>query len=195
MRARCLSPIALLLSILPSTHPSAETLGDARVGFTAERVLILDGRRFVGRMWHMPSEQRHEQDFPAMHLILILRRVVRAPGAAINSESLERIEFRHSRISTRDLGARALCPLLPSRRPSRSRIRLSRRTEPFDSLAAKPCVPATLPTTRLWRHAHRLHVPPCQARPEPNSRIRQARTYGIDSRATELAFHDLAGGS
>jgi len=72
MRARRLSPIALLLSILPSTHPSAETLGDARVGFTAERVLILDGRRFVGRMWPMPGEQRHEQDFPAMHPILIL---------------------------------------------------------------------------------------------------------------------------
>ena len=108
MRAYRLSLIALLLSILPSTHPSAETLGDARVGFTAERVLILDGLRFVGPMWHMPSEQRHEQDFPAMHLILILRRVVRAPGAAINSEPLERIEFRHSRISTRDLGARAL---------------------------------------------------------------------------------------
>ena len=43
-----------------------------------------------------------------MHLILILRRVATVPGAAINSEPLERIEFRHSRISTRDLGARAL---------------------------------------------------------------------------------------
>jgi hypothetical protein len=36
------------------------------------------------------------------------RRVATAPGAAINSEPFERIEFRHSRISTRDLGARAL---------------------------------------------------------------------------------------
>ena len=35
-------------------------------------------------------------------------RVATAAGAAINSEPFERIEFRHSRISTRDLGARAL---------------------------------------------------------------------------------------
>jgi len=73
MRALRLSPIALSLSILLSTHAVAETLGDARVGFTAERVLILDGRSFVGRMWHMPGEQRHEQDFPAIKPILILR--------------------------------------------------------------------------------------------------------------------------
>jgi hypothetical protein len=51
----------------------AETLGDARVGFTAERVLILDGRSYVGRMWHMPGEQRHEQDLQAMKPVLILR--------------------------------------------------------------------------------------------------------------------------
>jgi hypothetical protein len=73
MRALRLSPIALSLAILLSTHAVAETLGDARVGFTAERVLILDGRSFVGRMWHMPGEQRHEQDFPAIKPILILR--------------------------------------------------------------------------------------------------------------------------
>ena len=70
MRALRLSPIALSLAILLSTHAVAETLGDARVGFTAERVLILDGRSFVG---HMPGEQRHEQDFPAIKPILILR--------------------------------------------------------------------------------------------------------------------------
>ena len=68
-----LFPAAALLSILASTHSPAETLGDARVGFTAERVLVLDGRRYVGRMWHMPGEQRHEQDFPAIKPIFILR--------------------------------------------------------------------------------------------------------------------------
>ena len=73
MRALRLSPIALSLAILLSTHAVAETLGDARVGFTAERVLILDGRSFVGRMWHMPGEQRHEQDFPALKPVFILR--------------------------------------------------------------------------------------------------------------------------
>jgi hypothetical protein len=48
-------------------------LGDAQVGFTAERVLVLDGRRYVGRMWHMPGEQRHEQDLPAIKPVFILR--------------------------------------------------------------------------------------------------------------------------
>ena len=72
MRAPYLSPIALLLSILLSPHALGETIGDARVGFTAERVLILDGQSFAGRMWHMPGEQRHEQAFPEMKPIVIL---------------------------------------------------------------------------------------------------------------------------
>ena len=67
-----LSPIVLSFSILVSTPAVAETIGDARVGFTAERVLILDGRSFVGRMWHMPGEQRHEQDLPAIRPVFIL---------------------------------------------------------------------------------------------------------------------------
>jgi hypothetical protein len=59
--------------MLVSTDLSAEILGDARVGFTAERVLVLDGRRYVGKMWHMPGEQRHEQDLPAIRPVFILR--------------------------------------------------------------------------------------------------------------------------
>jgi hypothetical protein len=51
----------------------AETLGDARVGFSAERVLVINGQTYVGRMWHMPGEQRHEQDLPALRPIFILR--------------------------------------------------------------------------------------------------------------------------
>jgi len=73
MSALCPSSIAFSLLVLVSTHAQAETIGDARVGFTAERVLILDGRSFVGRMWHMPGEQRHEQEFPALKPVFILR--------------------------------------------------------------------------------------------------------------------------
>jgi hypothetical protein len=69
----CLLPAAVLLSMLGATQSPAETLGDARVGFTAERVLVLDGRRYVGRIWHMPGEQRHEQDLPAINPVFILR--------------------------------------------------------------------------------------------------------------------------
>jgi hypothetical protein len=69
----CLLPAAILLSMFGATQSGAETLGDARVGFTAERVLVFDGRRYVGRIWHMPGEQRHEQDLPAIKPIFILR--------------------------------------------------------------------------------------------------------------------------
>src|SRR5271156_5784943 len=65
------SPLAVLALIMASA--SAETLGDARVGFSAERVLVVDGQSYVGRMWHMPGEQRHEQDLPALKPIFILR--------------------------------------------------------------------------------------------------------------------------
>src|SRR5437588_262353 len=46
--------IAFPLAVLsPSAAPaSAETLGDARVGFSAERVLVIDGQSYVGPMWH-----------------------------------------------------------------------------------------------------------------------------------------------
>jgi hypothetical protein len=67
-----LSPITFLLSVFLSAHAFGETLGDARVGFSAERILVVDGRRYVGRMWHMPGEQRHEQELPAINPVFIL---------------------------------------------------------------------------------------------------------------------------
>jgi hypothetical protein len=64
----------LLVALLQSAGlASAETLGDARVGFSAERVLIIDGKSYVGKMWHMPGEQRHEQALPALKPVFILR--------------------------------------------------------------------------------------------------------------------------
>jgi hypothetical protein len=56
-----------------SADALAETLGDARVGFSAERLLVVDGRSYVGRMWQMPGEQRHEQQLPAISPVFILR--------------------------------------------------------------------------------------------------------------------------
>jgi hypothetical protein len=65
---------SLLCSLLPSpTKVLADTLGDARVGFTAERILVIDGHSYVGRMWHMPGEQRHEQQLSGIKPIFILR--------------------------------------------------------------------------------------------------------------------------
>jgi hypothetical protein len=51
----------------------AETLGDARIGFNAERILTIDGRTYVGKMWHMPGRQRHEQELSALRPVFILR--------------------------------------------------------------------------------------------------------------------------
>jgi hypothetical protein len=73
MRATRLLSTAFVLSLLPWTHAVGETLGDARVGFSAERVLVVDGQKYVGRMWQMPGEQRHEQELPAISPVFILR--------------------------------------------------------------------------------------------------------------------------
>ena len=73
MRPICLALIIFLLSPLVSPPAPAETLGDARVGFSAERVLVIDGQRYLGKMWHMPGEQRHEQELPAIKPVFILR--------------------------------------------------------------------------------------------------------------------------
>jgi len=51
---------------------AGETLGNPQIGFRAERVLVFDGRRYVGRMWNMPGEQRHEQPLAAFDPVFIL---------------------------------------------------------------------------------------------------------------------------
>jgi hypothetical protein len=65
----------LLLAISPPIGGGvlAETLGNARVGFSAERVLVIDGKSYIGKMWHMPGAQRHEQALPTLKPIFILR--------------------------------------------------------------------------------------------------------------------------
>jgi hypothetical protein len=42
MRATRLFPTIFALSVLLSAHAVGETLGDARVGFSAERLLVVD---------------------------------------------------------------------------------------------------------------------------------------------------------
>lgn len=65
--------LALLAPLLAGGVPAqAGTLGDPAVGFRAERILVFNGRRYVGRMWSMPGEQRHEQNLPALRPVFIL---------------------------------------------------------------------------------------------------------------------------
>ncbi len=73
MHLSALASIGLSLLLLSSAATDAETLGDPRVGFTAERVLVFDGHSYIGRMWNMPGEQRHEQELPSIKPVFILR--------------------------------------------------------------------------------------------------------------------------
>lgn len=68
-----LASTAVLALLATLAAARAGTLGDPRIGFSAERVLVFDGQRYVGRMWSMPGEQRHEQTFPSVAAAFILR--------------------------------------------------------------------------------------------------------------------------
>jgi hypothetical protein len=68
-------PLLALALAAGTTAPlaaRAETLGNPQIGFTAERVLVFDGHSYIGRMWNMPGEQRHEQMLPAIKPSFIL---------------------------------------------------------------------------------------------------------------------------
>ena len=60
------------LFLLPSIAAAA-TLGEARIGFTADRVLVVDGRSYQGKIWTMPGKERHEQAIQAFRPIFLLR--------------------------------------------------------------------------------------------------------------------------
>ncbi|HVC51478.1 MAG TPA: hypothetical protein VND87_05620 [Stellaceae bacterium] len=50
----------------------AGTLTDARVGFSADRTLVLDGHVYQGKIWTMPGMERHEQVIKGFEPIFIL---------------------------------------------------------------------------------------------------------------------------
>jgi len=62
--------VVLPLAVGPAL---AATLGEARIGFTAERTLVIDGQRYQGRIWTMPGKERHEQEIKAFRPIFLLR--------------------------------------------------------------------------------------------------------------------------
>lgn len=72
------NPVLLALSLtLPlllaaSGIGRAATLGRARIGFSAQRILVINGRRYVGKMWQMPGAQRHQQQLGAIGTVMIL---------------------------------------------------------------------------------------------------------------------------
>ena len=56
-----------------SAGAPAATLGDAKIGFSAERILAINGKTYHGRMWTMPGKERHEQDINGIPAAFILR--------------------------------------------------------------------------------------------------------------------------
>jgi hypothetical protein len=61
----------LCLLLIPGTADAA-TLGDVRVGFSADRVLVINGQVYDGKIWAMPGEERHEQRIQAFHPVFLL---------------------------------------------------------------------------------------------------------------------------
>ncbi len=55
-----------------SAAPAA-TLSDAKVGFSADRVLIINGKPYQGKMWNMPGKERHEQNLNGIPAAFVLR--------------------------------------------------------------------------------------------------------------------------
>lgn len=70
MHKRLFAALSLLLA--PSTAFAA-TLGDAQVGFSADRLLVIDGRSYNGKFWAMPGKERHEQAIQGFRPIFLLR--------------------------------------------------------------------------------------------------------------------------
>jgi hypothetical protein len=68
-----LAAIAAAIPLTMAGPARAETLGDPQIGFTAERVLVVNGRSYIGRMWNSPGEQRHEQALTSLNPVFILR--------------------------------------------------------------------------------------------------------------------------
>jgi hypothetical protein len=70
MRRLCLVLLWLLAVARPAT---AETLAETRVGFAADRVLVINGRTYNGKIWAMPGRERHDQVIEGMHPVFLLR--------------------------------------------------------------------------------------------------------------------------
>ena len=64
--------LGFLLTLLAASG-SAATLGDAKVGFSADRTLTVDGKSYQGRMWTMPGKERHEQNLNGIPAAFVLR--------------------------------------------------------------------------------------------------------------------------
>lgn len=65
--------LLILCLMLTPGAVGAATLGDAQIGFTADRTLVIDGRTYLGKIWTMPGKERHEQAIQAFRPVFLLR--------------------------------------------------------------------------------------------------------------------------
>lgn len=81
--------LCLVFLLSAAGFAGGETLTHARVAFSAERILLLDGHRYVGRMWYRPGEERQEQRIAGFRPIMIL--FAKSPDAEIVLPSLHTV--------------------------------------------------------------------------------------------------------
>jgi len=62
---------AFILALWAAAAPAA-TLGDAKVGFSADRILVVDGKPYQGRIMTMPGMERHEQSLNGIPAVFVL---------------------------------------------------------------------------------------------------------------------------
>jgi hypothetical protein len=65
--------IGFALAMLTTAAAPAATLSDVKVGFSADRLLVVDGKPYEGRMWTMPGMERHEQNLNGIPAAFVLR--------------------------------------------------------------------------------------------------------------------------
>jgi hypothetical protein len=90
---RLFVPLFALFLIAAGLPASAQVLGDARVAFSADRALTVDGRTFQGRVYHTPGRQRHEQMLEGVQQVVLLR-ADRGEGWLVLPSLHSYVEFR-----------------------------------------------------------------------------------------------------
>jgi len=66
-------PLLLALAVSAPLAPAgAAGLLDARVAFSAERTVTVNGRSYTGTLYHTAGRERHEQDLFGLHEVFIL---------------------------------------------------------------------------------------------------------------------------
>lgn len=65
---------AILLAAAAADTAAAATIGEAKIAFSADRQLSIEGKIYDGKMWGMPGAERHEQNINGIPAIFVLHR-------------------------------------------------------------------------------------------------------------------------